>query len=60
MNMFGHDDIPDHAEAVAQPRRFQGTLEGCLGSGLIEPGLPLIAAEGEEVQILGVLVSTES
>jgi len=55
VNVFGHDHVADHVESVAATGLLERTLEDLPCAGCVEEGLPTITAEGDEVQISGLL-----
>jgi hypothetical protein len=57
VDVFGHDDVAADGEGVAIADLFEGALEEvfCVWGG--EVGSALIAGEGYEVEMVGLLVT---
>ena len=58
--MFGHDDIPGNEESIPYPDFLQGGFKKPAGRERTKIRLPLIATEGNKVQIARLLVSLQS
>lgn len=59
MDVLGHDDVGGYDEVVAETHGFEGLFEEIAGLRGREVGEPVIATEGDEVEVSCGLVSDE-
>jgi hypothetical protein len=55
-----HEDIGGYAEALLSAGLFEGLFDCVLGFVGVEKGLTLVTAEGDEVELLGLLEASEA
>jgi len=55
--VLGHDDVALDFEGVAETDGFEGALEEVSGFWGGEVGIAFVAGEGDEVQMVGLLVT---
>jgi hypothetical protein len=60
MNVFRHDNISVNAHLETQPRTFEAFEKMIVSVRRCELGLPLIATEGEEMGLAGLVESFQS
>jgi len=60
MHMLRHDDVTGHGEVVMSPRLLQRLFEDAAMKCRSEFLLTVVATEGDEVKLLGVVKTFES
>ncbi len=58
--MLGHEDVAVEVEAVGGAEVFELVLDDVFGLGWGEEGEAVVAAEGNEVEVAGLLVALEA
>ncbi len=59
MDVFGHDDVAKDAEVIRIAHGFKGAHKQVAGFRGAEVGPPLVATEGDEVEVAGLLITDE-
>jgi hypothetical protein len=60
MDVFGHEDVGRDTEALLFAGLFEDSLGGVFGGIGLEEGLAEVTAEGDEVEVSGLLVTLEA
>lgn len=60
VNVLGHDHVSVDAETVVAAHSLEGAHESVAGGVVIEIGLSAVAAEGQEVNLAGLLKAFQS
>ena len=60
MDVFRHEDVGDDGEALLSAGLFKDLLDCVFCCCGVEEGLTLVATEGDEVEVFGLLVAFEA
>jgi hypothetical protein len=55
MHVLGHNDVSDYDEVVALASTLEGRFEEFFADNGTEMGLAVVAAEGDEVEVSGLV-----
>lgn len=60
MDVLRHEDVGGYTETLLPAGLFEDLLNGVFCCGGVEEGLTLVATEGDEVEVVGLLVTFEA
>ena len=60
MDVLRHEDVGDDGDALLSAGLFEDLQEGVFCCGGVEEGVTLVATEGDEVEVLALLIAFEA